>query len=287
MGIRPLWRVPGIVVRERLHSPGRERIPEPMVMDDAESVAYFHAGGGANPGMRAVYDLCARSIDALLPQGGRLLDLGIGSGRALSAVLNRRPDVHAVGVDLAPNMLETARKLFAAEGLDARVELVQADITALPESLAAGPWDAVSCMWTLHQLPDEEVLAAALRQLATVQRASGAALWISDFARLKDPSACPAMLQCVDPQSPMGLRQDAIASEAAAFTREELSAQLAAAGLGNLSSGHATPLPYLQAYWMFGAKGKPAPAGRRRSVLHGQTRREAALLRWGFTAKPF
>ncbi|MCI4673719.1 class I SAM-dependent methyltransferase [Candidatus Mycolicibacterium alkanivorans] len=279
--------MPGIVVRERLHSPGRERIPEPMVMDDAESVAYFHTGGGANPGMRAVYDLCARSIDALLPPGGRILDLGIGSGRALSAVLRRRPDVHAVGVDLAPNMLATAQELFTAEGLDGRAELVQADITALPESLAAGSWDAVSCMWTLHQLPDVEVLGAALRQIAAVQRDSGAGLWISDFARLKDPSACPAMLQCVDPDSPMGLRQDAIASEAAAFTREELSAELAAAGLGGLRCGHCTPLPYLQAYWMFGARGKHAPIGQQDSALNGQTRREAALLRWGFTAKPF
>ncbi|WP_264005614.1 class I SAM-dependent methyltransferase [Mycolicibacterium sphagni] len=287
MGIRPLWRVPGIVVRERLHSPGRERIPEPMVMDDAESVVHFHAGGAANPGMQAVYDLCARAIDALLPPGGRLLDLGIGSGRALSTVLRRRPDVHAVGVDLAPNMLATARELFVSEGLEARVELVQADITALPKSLADAKWDAVSCMWTLHQLPDFDVLDAALRQIAAVQRDSGAALWLSDFARLKDPSACPAMLQCVDPDSPMGLRQDAIASEAAAFTREELSAHILAAGLGGLHSGHATPLPYLQAYWMFGSRGKHAPTGRQDSALDGRTRREASLLRWGFTAKPF
>ncbi|TGD89405.1 class I SAM-dependent methyltransferase [Mycolicibacterium sp. CH28] len=258
-----------------------------MVMDDAEAIAYFHAGGEANPGMRAVYDLCARSIDALLPQGGRLLDLGVGSGRALSAVLHRRPDVHAVGVDLAPNMLATARGLFAAEGLDRRVELVQADITALPESLAAGPWDAVSCMWTLHQLPDVDVLGAALRQIAAVQRDTGAALWISDFARLKDPSACPATLQCVDPASPIGLRQDAIASEAAAFTRAEMSAQLSAAGLGGLCSGHSTPLPYLQAYWMFGAAGRSVPSGKPPAQLRGQVRREAALLRWGFTAKPF
>jgi SAM-dependent methyltransferase len=287
MGVRPLWRIPGIVVRERLHSPGRERIPEPMVMDDAQSVAFFHAGGGANPGMQAVYDLCARAIDTMLPPGGRLLDLGIGSGRALSAVLRRRPDISAVGVDLAPNMLATARDLFASEGIDDRVELVQADITALPESLAGAPWDAISCMWTLHQLPDADVLSAALRQIATVRRDSGAALWISDFARLRDPSACPAMLQCVDPDSPMGLRQDAIASEAAAFTRDELSAALALAGLDGLNAGHATPLPYLQAYWRFGAQGKPAPAAKRAPQLRGQARREAALLRWGFTAKPF
>jgi tRNA (cmo5U34)-methyltransferase len=259
-----------------------------MVMDDPAAVAFFHAGGGSNPGMRATYDLCARSLDALLPYGGRLLDLGVGSGRALSAVLHRRPDVRATAVDLAPNMLATARELFVSEGIDGRVDLVQADITALPEPLAKGTWDAISCMWTLHQMPDFEVLGAALRQIAEVQRDSGAALWISDFARLRDPSACPAMLQCVDPDSPAGLRKDAIASEAAAFTRAELSAALSAAGLGGLQSGHSTPLPYLQVYWMFGARGRSsAPSCGHGVRLSGQTRREAALLRWGFTAKPF
>ena len=260
-----------------------------MVMDDPESVAQFHTGGVSNPGMQAVYDLCARALDALLPPGGRLLDLGVGSGRALSAVLRRRRDVEATAVDLAPNMLATARELFVAEGLDARVDLVQADITALPEPLATGTWDAVSCMWTLHQLPDFEVLGAALRQIAAVQRQSGAAVWISDFQRLRDPSACPAMLVCVDPNSPAVLRHDAIASEAAAFTRAELSGELAAAGLGGMHFGQSTPLPYLQTHWMLGVRGRPGASSvvARGVHLHGQARREAALLRWGFTAKPF
>jgi tRNA (cmo5U34)-methyltransferase len=286
--IRPLWRVPGIIVRERLHSPGRQRTPEPMVMDDPESVAQFHTGGATNPGMRAVYDLCARALDALLPPRGRLLDLGVGSGRALSAVLRRRPDVTATALDLAPNMLATARELFDREGLGDRVDLVQADITALPERLSTGPWDAISCMWTLHQLPDFDVLRGALSQIAAVQRRSGAAAWISDFHRLRDPTACPNMLACVDPDSPRVLRQDAIASEAAAFTFAELSEELAASGLQEMHSGHSTPLPYLQAYWTFGARGKAnSSSGTRRGELRGQARREAALLRWGFTAKPF
>lgn len=288
MTIRPMWRVPGIVLRERLHRAGRERTPEPMVMDHPESVAQFHTGGGSNPGMRAVYDLCARGVDTLLPPGGLLLDLGVGSGRALSAVLRRRPDVRATAVDLAPNMLRTARELFDAEGLAERVELVQADITALPEQLATGAWDAISCMWTLHQLPDFDVLRGALGQIADVQRRSGAAVWISDFQRLRDPAACPNMLECVDPDSPAILRQDAIASEAAAFTIAELRNELAASGLQGMQSGHSRPLPYLQAYWMFGAHGKPTPvAGARPATLPAEARREAALLRWGFTAKPF
>lgn len=171
--IRPLWRVPGIVLRERSHPAGRARIPEPMVMDDSESVALFHTGGACNPGMRAVYDLGARALDALLPPGGRLLDLGVGSGRALSAVLRRRPDVWATAVDLAPNMPSTARELFDAEGLGERVELLRADITALPERISTRPWDAISCMWTLHQPPDFDSLRGALSQIAAVHRERG------------------------------------------------------------------------------------------------------------------
>jgi SAM-dependent methyltransferase len=259
-----------------------------MVVDDPESVAQFHTGGASNPGIVAVYDFCARALDALLPPGGRLLDLGVGSGRALSAVLRRRPDVRATAVDLAPNMLATAQELFEAEGLGERVELLQADITLLPERISTGPWDAISCMWTLHQLPDFDSLHGALKQIASIQRRCGTAVWISDFQRLRDPTAAPEMLAVADPASPAVLRQDAIASEAAAFTFAELSKELAVAGLQGMHHGHSTPLPYLQAYWMFGARGKPnALRGMRDAQLRGPARREAALLRWGFSAKPF
>jgi hypothetical protein len=57
-----------------------------------------------------------------------------------------------------------------------------------------------------------------------------------------------------------------------------------------MKHGHARPLPYLQAHWT-PAKGVEL-GGRRRSHtrdsrLRGPARRDAALLRWGFTAKPF
>lgn len=287
-GFRPLWRIPGIVARESFHPVGRERVPEPMVMDDPESVAQFHAAGASNPGIQAVYDFGSRAIDALLPPGGRLLDLGVGSGRALAAVLRRRPDLEVTAVDLAPNMLATARDLIAAEGFEQRVELLQADITALPDRLAMGAWDGVSCMWTLHQLPDFDSLRAALRQIADLRRHCGAAIWISDFQRLRNPSTPAAMLRCVDPSITAIAYKDAIASEAAAFTHEELSSELSAAGLGDMQCGFARPLPYLHAYWMpaVGAKAS-ASLGVREPPLPGPARRDAALLRWLFTAKPF
>jgi tRNA (cmo5U34)-methyltransferase len=285
-GIRPLWRIPGIVWRERTHPPGRVRVPEPMVMDDPESVAHFHEGGLLNPGMQAVYDFGARALDALLPPNGRLLDLGVGSGRALSAIVRRRPDLTVTAVDLAPNMLATASQHFREQGLDTQIELVNADLTALPDQLAGGGWEAVSCMWTLHQLPEIDDLRAALHQIAAVRQKNHAAVWISDFQRLRDPSATEAMLECVDPSSPMILRKDAMASEAAAFTTEELASELAAAGLDDMHRGHARPLPYLHAFWSHGAT-TARKSTTNRSNLRGTARREAALLSLGFSAKPF
>jgi SAM-dependent methyltransferase len=286
--VRPVWRIPGILLRERRSVPGRPRIPEPMVMDDPASVAHFHAGGAENPGMQAVYDLGARAVASLLPPGGRLLDLGVGSGRALSAILRRRSDITVTAVDLAPNMLATARAQFDTEGTGDRVRLVEADLTALPGDVLDTPLDAVSCMWTLHQLPDIAVLRAALRQIAALRARHGCAAWISDFQRLRNPSTCDEMLRCFDPQSPEVLRNDAIASEAAAFTIEELTDELRTAGLDGFRCGHATPLPYLQTYW-WRAPGhpEPGPSGQRDRGLSLSARREAAVLRWGFTATPF
>jgi tRNA (cmo5U34)-methyltransferase len=184
-------------------------------------------------------------------------------------------------------MLATARELIVAERLDKRVELIEADITALPDRLATADWDGISCVWTLHQLPDFDVLRAALRQIAALRRHSGAAIWIFDFRRLRDPSALPALASCVDPSMAPVLRKDALASEAAGFTEAELNAELTAAGLDNMSSGPCQTTAIPPAHWAPGMNAKSDGASRMSGGLHGEARRVAALLRWGFTAKPF
>ena len=65
-------------------------------------------------------------------------------------------------------------------------------------------------------------------------------------------------------------------------------AELTAAGLDNTRSSHARPLPYLQAHWV-PAKNADlnGPSQIQGRPLRGRARRDAALLRWGFTAKPF
>jgi len=76
---------------------------------------------------------------ARLPPGGRVLDLGVGSGCILLSVLAERPDVAGVGVDISPAALAVAERNAAALGVGARVRLMQGSW----ESEPAGGFDLV------------------------------------------------------------------------------------------------------------------------------------------------
>ena len=63
-----------------------------------------------------------------IPAGARLLDVGCGSGQL--ALLASRDGIDATGVDIAENLIERARERAAAERLNARFEV--GDAEALP-----------------------------------------------------------------------------------------------------------------------------------------------------------
>ncbi len=248
--VLPIWRVPPLLMRERLADhKNRDRVPEPMVMDDPEAVAAFDEAGGASTSLLAIYDVCARAIDSLLPPGGIMLDLGSGSGRFLEHLATRRPDITITGVDLSPPMRATARARFERAGLSDRVRIVEGDVTALPDEVLGQPVDVVSCLNLLHQLPDETTLARALTQIARMRGQYGAAVFLMDLARLRRDDTLPRTLSVFDAGLSALTRRDALASEAAAFTIDELRGQLATAGLGDLRLAHSAPLPVWQMHW--------------------------------------
>ncbi len=76
---------------------------------------------------------------ARLPQGGRVLDLGVGSGCILLSVLAERADAKGVGVDISAPALAVAMRNAEALGVSARAELVEGSW----ESELAGPFDLV------------------------------------------------------------------------------------------------------------------------------------------------
>ncbi len=80
-----------------------------------------------------------------LPRGGKLLDLCTGSGCISVAVLNNRPDVSAVAVDISEQALEYAKKNASYHGISKeRLKFVQADIyeyepNFLPDLIVSNP----------------------------------------------------------------------------------------------------------------------------------------------------
>lgn len=60
-----------------------------------------------------------------LPQGGQVLDLGVGSGCIVLSVLTERADARGVGVDISPAALAVARLNAEALGLAQRLTLVE------------------------------------------------------------------------------------------------------------------------------------------------------------------
>jgi SAM-dependent methyltransferase len=71
------------------------------------------------------------ALDAVDPPPRRVLDLGTGTGAAARAVAERFPEAEVVGADLAPRMLDEARRNLPAE-LASRLRYEQADASALP-----------------------------------------------------------------------------------------------------------------------------------------------------------
>jgi SAM-dependent methyltransferase len=45
-----------------------------------------------------------------LPQGGNVLELGCGPGHVAKYLLDQRPDLHYLGIDLAPEMIKAAKE---------------------------------------------------------------------------------------------------------------------------------------------------------------------------------
>jgi SAM-dependent methyltransferase len=71
------------------------------------------------------------ALDRLAEPPGKVLDIGTGTGKAARVVAKRFPGADVVGVDLAPEMVEEAKRVLPAE-LAGRVRFQVADGSQLP-----------------------------------------------------------------------------------------------------------------------------------------------------------
>ena len=198
-----------------------QRTPEPELMDDpAQARAYAEADFDA-PNTAFVSHLEAR-LD--LPVVGRVLDLGCGPGDILARLARRFPGWQLVGLDGSSAML--AHAAVATAPYAGRVRLA---VGLVPEGLPeAAPFDLILSNSLLHHLHAPEGLWRMIRRLGR----PGAAVFVADLLRPADEAAASAIVSAYSGDEPEILRRDFYHSLLAAFSVEEVRAQVEEAGLG-------------------------------------------------------
>ena len=98
------------------------------------------------PGFADLHKMTSSLLGENTPQDGQVLVVGAGGGLELRAWALDHPGWRFVGVDPARPMLELAKKTLGA--MASRVQLHEGTVDDAP----VGPFDAASCLLTLHFL---------------------------------------------------------------------------------------------------------------------------------------
>jgi predicted TPR repeat methyltransferase len=105
-----------------------------------------------------------------LPQGARLLDIACGPGNISRYLLDKRPDITLLGLDLAPNMVTFAKTnnpeaefiMMDCRDIDSLNPCYDAQSAAVADGQMSantqGPFDALVCGFVLPYLSWQEVL---------------------------------------------------------------------------------------------------------------------------------
>jgi ubiquinone/menaquinone biosynthesis C-methylase UbiE len=197
------------------------RVLEPEVMDTLEDAEEYDAMDFLEANRRFADD--ALALIASVPRP-RVLDIGTGTARIPVLMLERRTDLVITAIDLAPSMLEVARRNVDAAGLSARCDLRLMDAKALE---VVEPFDLVMCNSTAHHIPEPLTL---FEQIARVTTARSAVL-VRDLFRPDSEEDAWSTVDRVAPDATPHQRRLFFDSLRAALTLEEVGAMVAEAGL--------------------------------------------------------
>jgi SAM-dependent methyltransferase len=205
-----------------------ERIPEPAeLMDDAAQALAYDQGDFTTAHSRRVELFRER-----YPQRdivGAVLDLGSGTGDMLERFGAAYPQTQFVAVDGASAMLDLARRRVDANPrLQGRVNFVTA---FLPTGhIPLGDYRVVMSHSMLHHLFEPQVLWQTIKRHA----GHGSFVFVADLRRPASEQAAAQIIEQLAGNEPEVLRRDFYNSLCAAFTADEVRAQLAQAGLDEL-----------------------------------------------------
>ena len=203
-----------------------QRTPEPELMDTAEQAEAYAIADFAEVNRRFVELFRARFGDFA---SGSVVDLGCGPADIPIRLARELPNVRITGVDGAEAMLAHAAAAIDRARLSERIELVRG---VLPGAVPGGrTFDAVVSNSLLHHLHDPSVLWREVRVLAK----SGAPILVIDLMRPATKEDAQQLVETYSANERPILKQDFFNSLCAAFTIDEVRAQLDRADLRELS----------------------------------------------------
>ncbi len=130
-----------------------------------------------------------RAADALNGLGGRVLEVGVGTGLSLPSY---RGDVSVTGIDASDEMLAKAREKVTELGLGnvEALRLMDARAMEFPDA----SFDHVSAMHIMSVVPEPERVMA---EIARVLRPGGTVVIVNHFARDADDRSALTLLERV------------------------------------------------------------------------------------------
>jgi ubiquinone/menaquinone biosynthesis C-methylase UbiE len=201
-----------------------ERICEPELMDDpAQAEAYAAADFSAeNQGF-------VDRFREYFPDfsHGHVFDLGCGPGDIPVRFAKAFPGCRVTGIDASRPMVELAERTIAQAGLSDRITV---RCERFQDLVGANQADAVVSNSLLHHLPNPLQFWHKLRSFAK----PGSPVLVMDLLRPESPEAAQAIVDRYAAGAPDILRRDFYNSLLAAFTEDEVTAQLARMNLTRL-----------------------------------------------------
>lgn len=215
-----------------------QRVPEPELMNDAEQAAAY-AGSALDNAYWLFVQLFHKYFPAPVANKA-ILDLGCGPA-AIPLRLARHfnsCEIHCV--DGAAHMLAEGKKAAQREDLEDRVLFFQG---TLPDKLPLphNRYEIVISNSFLHHLAEPRILWQAIHQYCLPK----ASILIIDLLRPKNEQEARRIVDSYLPDGSPLLRHDMLLSLRAAFTLDEVRAQLRQAGLAeDLTLTMATPFQF-------------------------------------------
>lgn len=201
-----------------------QRALEPELMDDPEQALVYARADfeEENQGFVARFLECYPDLKDV-----HVLDLGCGPADIPIRLARALPECRVTGVDGSAPMVALGREAVRAAGLADRITL---RCERFQDMVLAEKADAVISNSLLHHVPNALQFWYALRQLAK----PGAVVLVMDLLRPDSPEAAQALVDRYAAAEPAILRRDFYNSLLAAFTDDEVAAQLTEMNLSRL-----------------------------------------------------